>query len=220
MDPHAENYLPVSPYAYVGNNPIILSDLDGRDWYIANKEGATDEPLWLPSDVEASDVYGEGSFINLGSKLAQEVVVTKNGDVSFGQSYEEPDITDMVLAPQTIVSDISYFNMTQIGPEYSLTINIQKGDQVWLDLTYVDKGFIPRVETTIIDTEGHGGSSFRQISTSNVSYSRPGFLRKLFGVVNSVMDFVDTSKTITVNGVQVYKSSTRYEGDALETYIE
>ena len=31
MDPHAENYLSFSPYAYVGNNPIIYIDPDGRD---------------------------------------------------------------------------------------------------------------------------------------------------------------------------------------------
>jgi len=33
VDPHSENYLSVSSYAYVGNNPIIRIDLDGRDWY-------------------------------------------------------------------------------------------------------------------------------------------------------------------------------------------
>jgi len=38
IDPHAENYLPVSPYAYVGNNPVIRIDPDGRDWY-EDKEG-------------------------------------------------------------------------------------------------------------------------------------------------------------------------------------
>jgi RHS repeat-associated protein len=220
IDPHAENYLPISTYAYVGNNPILMIDPDGRDWYVANKEGATDEPLWLPNDTEANDVYGEGSFINLGSKLAQEVVVTDNGDVSLGQSYEEPNITDMVLAPQTIVSDISYLNMTQSGEGYSLTINMKKGDQVWLDLAYVDKGSVPRVETEIHRTIGQGGSAFRQYSTSKVSYSKPGFLQKLFGVANSAMDFVDTSKTVEVNGVQVYKSSTRYNGETLKPYID
>ncbi|MBW6480547.1 MAG: hypothetical protein K0B37_14055 [Bacteroidales bacterium] len=38
VDPHAENYTPVSPYAYVGNNPIVRIDPDGRDWY-EDKEG-------------------------------------------------------------------------------------------------------------------------------------------------------------------------------------
>jgi hypothetical protein len=38
VDPHAENYMPVSPYAYVGNNPIVRIDPDGRDWY-EDKEG-------------------------------------------------------------------------------------------------------------------------------------------------------------------------------------
>lgn len=31
VDPHAENYLPFSPFAYVGNNPNIYIDPDGRD---------------------------------------------------------------------------------------------------------------------------------------------------------------------------------------------
>jgi RHS repeat-associated protein len=38
VDPHAENYLSISPYAYVGNNPIVRIDPDGRDWY-EDKEG-------------------------------------------------------------------------------------------------------------------------------------------------------------------------------------
>ncbi len=86
---------------------------------------------------------------------------------------------------------------------------MKKGDQVWLDLAYVDKGSTARIENKIIDTKGYGGSAFRQISKSNISYSKPGFLEKLFGVANSAMDFVDTSKTVEVNGVQVYKSPTR-----------
>ena len=33
IDPHCESYYPHSPYAYCGNNPVILIDLDGKDWY-------------------------------------------------------------------------------------------------------------------------------------------------------------------------------------------
>ncbi len=33
QDPHAIDYTEVSPYAYCGNNPIRIIDLDGKDWY-------------------------------------------------------------------------------------------------------------------------------------------------------------------------------------------
>jgi RHS repeat-associated protein len=39
VDPHAENYLPISPYAYVGNNPIVRIDPDGRDIWEINQKG-------------------------------------------------------------------------------------------------------------------------------------------------------------------------------------
>jgi RHS repeat-associated protein len=36
QDPHAENYISWTPYNYVANNPILLIDPDGRDWYDIN----------------------------------------------------------------------------------------------------------------------------------------------------------------------------------------
>ena len=38
MDPLSEKYLSLTPYNYVGNNPIIRIDPDGMDWY-KDKDG-------------------------------------------------------------------------------------------------------------------------------------------------------------------------------------
>jgi RHS repeat-associated protein len=43
VDDHAFNYLSVSPFAYVGNNPLVLTDPDGRDWY---RHDETDQLIW------------------------------------------------------------------------------------------------------------------------------------------------------------------------------
>ena len=34
MDPHGESYYPHSPFAYCGNNPVMLVDPDGMDWIL------------------------------------------------------------------------------------------------------------------------------------------------------------------------------------------
>ncbi len=40
VDPMAEKYYSISPYAYVGNNPVNAIDPDGMDWYrIKDKDG-------------------------------------------------------------------------------------------------------------------------------------------------------------------------------------
>jgi RHS repeat-associated protein len=33
IDPHADNYNSFSPYIYVGNNPFLLIDPNGKDWF-------------------------------------------------------------------------------------------------------------------------------------------------------------------------------------------
>ena len=38
IDPHCESYYNVSPYVYANNNPVMLIDIDGKDWYSRTDE--------------------------------------------------------------------------------------------------------------------------------------------------------------------------------------
>ena len=90
VDPHHFNYPGWSPYHYAACNPILITDPDGRDWYIPNAEGDNSDPVWFPNDADATSHFGEGAFINLGESLLDEVVVTPEG-VSSGKGYNVPN---------------------------------------------------------------------------------------------------------------------------------
>jgi RHS repeat-associated protein len=78
IDPHAENYLPISTYAYVGNNPIIRIDPDGRDWY-EDKDGNL---IWRKG---SKDIEG---YTNKGDTCSKE-----NEDGTYTNYYQNFGIT-------------------------------------------------------------------------------------------------------------------------------
>ena len=57
MDPMAEKYYSISPYAYCGGDPVNLVDPEGRDWYINNTTGYY---TWFDrdDDIEGYTYYG------------------------------------------------------------------------------------------------------------------------------------------------------------------
>jgi hypothetical protein len=89
MDPLAEKYYSISPYAYVGNNPIRLNDPNGSDWrdrvvgaVVATVDNATGIDLRSTyAPIDASD-YNDGQDIG---DLASVFIGT--GEVDAGGRY-------------------------------------------------------------------------------------------------------------------------------------
>jgi RHS repeat-associated protein len=85
---HAFNYLSVSPYAYVGNNPLVLTDPDGRDWVPILEEDGT---IYYISEDDDSfetfvDQFGEEAafevFNNHCAGCFDKEVKYNKGDIS------------------------------------------------------------------------------------------------------------------------------------------
>ena len=78
VDPLAEKYYSISPYAYCMNNPILLIDPNGMEWFYYSKDGKSD-PTWNWRDEHE---YHTGVKDSKGNEVflqGQEAVVTFDG---------------------------------------------------------------------------------------------------------------------------------------------
>lgn len=78
LDPLAEKYYSVSPYAYCNNNPVNLIDPNGMEWFYHSADGKAD-PTWIWHD---GSTYNTGVKDSNGKEVVlqgQEAVVTFDG---------------------------------------------------------------------------------------------------------------------------------------------
>ena len=48
IDPHAEKYYSITPYAYCMNNPVNCIDPDGKDWYKVQNDTPIEQKDYPP----------------------------------------------------------------------------------------------------------------------------------------------------------------------------
>jgi len=95
IDPHAENWTPVSPYVYTINNPVNFVDPDGKDARISfNVDDDGNITISIQSTVH---LYGGSSSKDFAKELNS--IVSKFGS----KSYKQDDGTSV-----TVDFDISY----------------------------------------------------------------------------------------------------------------
>lgn len=78
IDPHAERYYSISPYAYCNNNPVNCIDPDGRDWYRQNETG---NYYWQEGHDELD------GYTNIGSSVSVQL-----GKNSYFNAYQNAGV--------------------------------------------------------------------------------------------------------------------------------
>lgn len=66
VDPLAEKYYSVSPYVYCSNNPVLLVDPDGRDWYRQDESGAI---FWQKGNANVA-MRNDQTYRNIGEEYS------------------------------------------------------------------------------------------------------------------------------------------------------
>ena len=89
MDPKAENFSGLSPYAYCANNPILLDDPNGEDWSIPAWKDKSGK-LHINITVNAAVLNSSGKNINMSNYVKNE---QRNFSNIFSMNRKNFDIT-------------------------------------------------------------------------------------------------------------------------------
>ena len=99
IDPMAEKYYSISPYAYCLNNPLKFVDLDGREVVALNKDSQQAIRNTLPKDIRSYVVFDKNGSIDRG--ILNSVSSTSGNFIALSQLVNdnieyEVNVTDKI----------------------------------------------------------------------------------------------------------------------------
>jgi RHS repeat-associated protein len=203
VDPLAEKYYSISPYAYCAGNPVKYVDPDGRDWYRHDESGAV---FWQEGNTN-SVTYNDQVYRNIGGTYS-----SYNGGVRI--DYNQNEVTTVSDAsPRFNVEGGQYIPKTFVtddGTKVKVTFNYNSStggngdkalskDAVSLFITGVNEANnsgagITSVDVSTTTTGQHSSTSAHYVSNGGRAFD------------------IDV-----VNGVSVRNSSSHDQVDAIQT---
>ena len=113
IDPHAENYYHISPYAYCGGNPVNANDPDGRDYW------STNDPSQILQFLNAIG-SGNTQFDFYGWSHAADAefcgnLVYNDESHKFYTSYAEVTNGELVVTSKSFDANITPVSTTGVG---------------------------------------------------------------------------------------------------------
>ncbi len=192
LDPLAEKYYSISPYAYCGDNPIMRIDPDGMDWYRNDETGATFWQKGNANFVDKDDVkyrnigetystYSDGIKTNYGNNGSLDVIGTSEVDPSLNLKGGE-------FIPKQFTTDD--------GQKVNVSFSSSSNNAINSDAV---SGLIKS-----INEANNGGANITSINVSSTTNHPSNAARSAHTVANGARA-IDISK---INNVPVSKTDT------------
>jgi serum amyloid A protein len=129
MAGNAQN-LPLTPYHFSANNPVMIIDPDGNDWYTATGDNPGD-PIWFDNDAAAQEHFGEGGFNNIGTEAFGFNPETGN-NILYGNKGNMYEFSTM-LSEVEVTGELTDHQRTMQNP---IVQEMHKNQEVLVDHTF------------------------------------------------------------------------------------
>ena len=143
IDPHTENYYSTSPYAYALNNPVLLSDKDGRDIVISSLNADQQKALAQFAGTSTGRAFlsqfaVQGKEYNIGGEKfkfdvgqsSNHDIVYQSGDLQRKQAETKTYVYNPVTKKYVDVYGISSRNAGAAfkgNPKYKFEVTLDNG---------------------------------------------------------------------------------------------